>query len=68
MDIQTIINKIQLANYKDEVVKKLEGDIKSINVESVKETVKNLKQKIGTLKTEQDNQALEDLIFRLEKN
>lgn len=66
MDIETIINEIKLANYKDQVVEKLVNDIKAINLESVSETVEKLKSRRGTLEKDADNQAIDKLIQVLE--
>ncbi|MGI9527700.1 MAG: hypothetical protein ACR2MS_11385 [Weeksellaceae bacterium] len=66
MDIQEILTQIELANFKDQVVDRLVDDIHGINLESVDETIQGLKEKRGSLKSEDSNQALELLIKRLE--
>lgn len=66
MDIETIINEIKLANYNDQVVEKLVRDINAFNLESKSETIEKLKARRGTLPKVEDNQAIEELIARLE--
>ncbi|MXV38896.1 hypothetical protein GO491_09470 [Flavobacteriaceae bacterium Ap0902] len=67
MDIQAIIARIELANFKEQAIDSLMDDITGINYESVKDTISGLKKKQGTLKTEESNKALDILIDRLER-
>ena len=67
MEIQTIINQINLANYSDQVIEDLVGRINGINLESKSSTIAKLKEYMGKMDNEEKNKTLEDLIQALEK-
>ncbi|MDG4946501.1 hypothetical protein NMK71_08750 [Weeksellaceae bacterium KMM 9713] len=67
MEIQTIINQINLANYSDQVIEDLVGRINGINLESKSSTIAKLKEYKGKMDNEEKNKTLEDLIQALEK-
>ena len=67
MDIETIINEIELANYEDQVIENLVGRINGINLESKSGTIAKLKERKGTLRNAEKNQTLVDLIAALEQ-
>lgn len=67
MEIQTIINQINLANYSDQVIEDLVGRINGINLENKSSTIAKLKEFKGKMDNEEKNKTLEDLIQALEK-
>ncbi|MDG4950693.1 hypothetical protein NLM59_07135 [Weeksellaceae bacterium KMM 9724] len=67
MEIQTIINQINLANYSDQIIEDLVGRINGINLESKSSTIAKLKEYKGKMDNEEKNKTLEDLIQALEK-
>lgn len=67
MEIQTIINQINLANYSDQVIEDLVDRINGINLESKSSTIAKLKEYMGKMDNEEKNKTLEDLIQALEK-
>ncbi len=67
MEIETIINQINLANYSDQVIEDLVGRINGINLESKSSTIAKLKEFKGKMDNEEKNKTLEDLIQALEK-
>ena len=67
MQIETIINQINLANYSDQVVEDLVGRINGINLESKSSTIAKLKDYKGKMDNEEKNKTLEALIQALEK-
>lgn len=67
MEIETIINQINLANYSEQVIEDLVGRINGINLESKSSTIAKLKEFKGKMDNEEKNKTLEDLIQTLEK-